>query len=70
MDTVSFLWPARRADKNMKYALSVQEVKLAIERCLVSSMTDKQLEDLLAKVPLDEQGNIKYIEFLEMFERE
>ncbi|XP_025099016.1 EF-hand calcium-binding domain-containing protein 6-like [Pomacea canaliculata] len=59
-----------RADKNMKYALSVQEVKLAIERCLVCSMTDKQLEDLLAKVPLDEQGNIKYIEFLEMFERE
>lgn len=48
--------------------LSQEEFRAAIESKFGVEMTDKQFRSMLDGVPLDEDGNVKYSEFMAQFD--
>lgn len=56
-----------RLDNRNRGVVSQKDLKEQIERTLDFSLTDKQWADLLGKIPLDTEGNARYIDFMLSF---
>ncbi|KAK7480725.1 hypothetical protein BaRGS_00027986, partial [Batillaria attramentaria] len=59
-----------RLDKNDKAVVSPAEFKQAVENCLGEKLTSVQWTDLQDLCKKDDQGNIRYIDFLQSFDKE
>ncbi|XP_030048075.1 EF-hand calcium-binding domain-containing protein 6 [Microcaecilia unicolor] len=67
-DFLSLLAMFQKIDKLERNVISQQEFQAAIECRFGLELTDEELERLLDRSPLDEDGNVRYLQFMAMFD--
>ncbi|XP_025063845.1 EF-hand calcium-binding domain-containing protein 6-like [Alligator sinensis] len=67
-DFLSLLTTFQKIDKLEKEIISQQEFRAAIESRFGVEITDEEFELLLDRIPLDEDGNVRYPQFMAMFD--
>ena len=63
-----FVCPYSKIDKLGLDYISQEEFRAAMESRFNLEISDAQFEGLIDKVPLDEEGNVKYAEFMAQFD--
>ncbi|XP_066549583.1 EF-hand calcium-binding domain-containing protein 6 isoform X2 [Amia ocellicauda] len=66
-DFLSLLHEFHKMDTGKLDTVNQQQFRSAIERRFSMKMTGEEFECLLEKAPLDKHGNIRYLEFLNIF---
>ncbi|XP_075466386.1 EF-hand calcium-binding domain-containing protein 6-like [Ascaphus truei] len=67
-DFLALLAMFEKIDKFKRNIISQQEFRAAIESRFGVEITDEDFEQLLDRIPLDEDGNVKYTPFMAMFD--
>ncbi|XP_043920865.1 EF-hand calcium-binding domain-containing protein 6-like [Protopterus annectens] len=67
-DFLSLLGTFHKIDKLERNVISQQEFQAAIESRFGVEISDEEFELLLDRIPLDEDGNVKYPQFMAMFD--
>ncbi|XP_069487607.1 EF-hand calcium-binding domain-containing protein 6-like [Ambystoma mexicanum] len=67
-DFLSLLATFHKIDKLERNIISQQEFRAAIESRFGLEITDEEFELLLDRIPLDEDGNVRYPQFMAMFD--
>lgn len=67
-DFLSLLGTLKSIDKHNTNVISQEEFRAAIESRFNLTLRDDQYEAFLDRIPLDEDGNVKYAEFLQFFD--
>ncbi|XP_053556230.1 EF-hand calcium-binding domain-containing protein 6-like [Bombina bombina] len=67
-DFLALLTTFEKIDKYNRNVVSQQEFRAAIESRFGVEITDEDFEQLLDRMPLDEDGNVKYPHFMAMFD--
>ncbi|XP_029442190.1 EF-hand calcium-binding domain-containing protein 6-like [Rhinatrema bivittatum] len=67
-DFLSLLATFHKIDAFEKNVISQQEFRAAIESRFGLELSDEELELLLDRIPLDEDGNVRYPQFMAMFD--
>ena len=58
----------RSIDKLGENVISQEEFRAAMESRFNLALTEGQFENLVDRVPLDEDGNVRYAEFMTQFD--
>ncbi|XP_053314267.1 EF-hand calcium-binding domain-containing protein 6-like [Spea bombifrons] len=67
-DFLALLATFEKIDKFSRNVISQQEFRAAIESRFGVEITDEDFEQLLDRIPLDEDGNVQYPHFMAMFD--
>ncbi|KAM4708958.1 EF-hand calcium-binding domain-containing protein 6-like [Discoglossus pictus] len=67
-DFLALLATFEKIDKYNRNVISQEEFRAAIESRFGVEITDEDFEQLLDRIPLDEDGNVKYPHFMAMFD--
>nr|XP_048703908.1 EF-hand calcium-binding domain-containing protein 6-like isoform X4 [Caretta caretta] len=67
-DFLSLLATFQKIDRLEREVISQQEFQAAIESRFGVEITDEEFELLLDRIPLDEDGNVRYPQFMAMFD--
>nr|XP_033799338.1 EF-hand calcium-binding domain-containing protein 6-like [Geotrypetes seraphini] len=67
-DFLALMATFQKIDKLERNVISQQEFQAAIESRFGLEITDEELERLLDRIPLDEDGNVRYLQFMAMFD--
>ncbi|XP_075053076.1 EF-hand calcium-binding domain-containing protein 6-like [Mixophyes fleayi] len=67
-DFLALLATFEKIDKFKRNIISQQEFRAAIESRFSVEITDEDFEQLLDRIPLDEDGNVRYSHFMAMFD--
>ncbi|KAM4810047.1 EF-hand calcium-binding domain-containing protein 6-like [Rhinophrynus dorsalis] len=67
-DFLALLATFEKIDKFSRNVISQQEFRAAIESRFGMEINDEEFEQLLDRIPLDEDGNVKYPNFMAMFD--
>ncbi|KAM8938835.1 EF-hand calcium-binding domain-containing protein 6-like [Pelodytes ibericus] len=67
-DFLALLATFEKIDKFNRNVISQQEFRAAIESRFGVEITDEDFEQLLDRIPLDEDGNVRYPHFMAMFD--
>ncbi|XP_069833839.1 EF-hand calcium-binding domain-containing protein 6-like [Dendropsophus ebraccatus] len=67
-DFLALLATFEKIDKFKRNVISQQEFRAAIESRFGVEITDEDFEQLLDRIPLDEDGNVRYPHFMAMFD--
>ncbi|CAN2388670.1 EF-hand domain pair [Pristimantis euphronides] len=67
-DFLALLATFEKIDKFKRNVVSQQEFRAAIESRFGVEITDEDFEQLLDRIPLDEDGNVRYPHFMAMFD--
>ncbi|KAM4052574.1 EF-hand calcium-binding domain-containing protein 6-like isoform 2-T2 [Anomaloglossus baeobatrachus] len=67
-DFLALLATFEKIDKFRRNVISQQEFRAAIESRFGVEITDEDFEQLLDRIPLDEDGNVRYPHFMAMFD--
>ncbi|XP_052069905.1 EF-hand calcium-binding domain-containing protein 6-like isoform X10 [Mytilus californianus] len=67
-DFLSLLGTLKSIDNHNTNVISQEEFRAAIESRFSLTLRDDQYESFLDRLPLDEDGNVKYAEFLQFFD--
>ncbi|KAE8629793.1 hypothetical protein XENTR_v10000593 [Xenopus tropicalis] len=67
-DFLALLATFEKIDKFNRNVVSQQEFRAAIESRFGVEITDEEFEQLLDRIPLDEDGNVRYPHFMAMFD--
>ncbi|XP_044146300.1 EF-hand calcium-binding domain-containing protein 6-like isoform X1 [Bufo gargarizans] len=67
-DFLALLATFEKIDKFKRNVISQEEFRAAIESRFGVEITDEDLEQLLDRIPLDEDGNVRYPHFMAMFD--
>ncbi|XP_075705752.1 EF-hand calcium-binding domain-containing protein 6-like [Rhinoderma darwinii] len=67
-DFLALLATFEKIDKYKRNVISQQEFRAAIESRFGVEITDEDFEQLLDRIPLDEDGNVRYPHFMAMFD--
>ncbi|XP_063776809.1 EF-hand calcium-binding domain-containing protein 6-like isoform X3 [Pseudophryne corroboree] len=67
-DFLALLATFEKIDKFKTNIISQQEFRAAIESRFGVEITDEDFEQLLDRIPLDEEGNVRYPHFMAMFD--
>ncbi|XP_071132204.1 EF-hand calcium-binding domain-containing protein 6-like isoform X4 [Mytilus edulis] len=67
-DFLSLLGTLKSIDSHNTNVISQEEFRAAIESRFSLTLRDDQYESFLDRLPLDEDGNVKYAEFLQFFD--
>ncbi|XP_073498707.1 EF-hand calcium-binding domain-containing protein 6-like isoform X2 [Phyllobates terribilis] len=67
-DFLALLATFEKIDKFKRNVISQQEFRAAIESRFGVEITDEDFEQLLDRIPLDEDGNVRYPNFMAMFD--
>lgn len=67
-DFLSLLGTLKSIDKHNTNVISQEEFRAAIESRFNLTLRDDQYESFLDRLPLEEDGNVKYAEFLQFFD--
>ena len=66
--TVNFLIPHSKIDKLRTNVISQQEFRAVITSRFNVEMSDEEYTMFVDRLPLDEEGNVKYAEFMADFD--
>ena len=58
----------RSIDKLETSVISQEEFRAAMESRFNLTLTQEQFDNFIDRVPLDEDGNVKYTEFMQQFD--
>ncbi|XP_034627963.1 EF-hand calcium-binding domain-containing protein 6-like isoform X4 [Trachemys scripta elegans] len=67
-DFLSLLATFQKIDRLEREVISQQEFQAAVESRFGVEITDEEFELLLDRIPLDEDGNVRYPQFMAMFD--
>ncbi|XP_071504578.1 EF-hand calcium-binding domain-containing protein 6-like [Diadema antillarum] len=67
-DFISLLGTFQKVDKLRLHVVSQQEFRAAIESRFNLGLSDREFEAFLDRVPLDDEGNVKYLDFMGQFD--
>ncbi|XP_039398196.1 EF-hand calcium-binding domain-containing protein 6-like isoform X4 [Mauremys reevesii] len=67
-DFLSLLATFQKIDRLQREVISQQEFQAAVESRFGVEITDEEFELLLDRIPLDEDGNVRYPQFMAMFD--
>ncbi|XP_068124872.1 EF-hand calcium-binding domain-containing protein 6-like [Hyperolius riggenbachi] len=67
-DFLALLATFEKIDKYKRNVISQQEFRAAVESRFGVEITDEDFEQLLDRIPLDEDGNVRYPHFMAMFD--